>query len=133
MTLILRRDIVSARYRHNDIIAFCEPESFAFLFQRSGNYTGQRKNRRDELSFVLSGLFFAIALKSCFRILHVISSSSAKDSRTTKKKEREREKGRERGREEGAFHVAYVIHRVCYLITAFAPRLAEPSSNDRAQ
>lgn len=62
----------------------------------SGNYTGivergggrgemKQKNRRDELSSVLSGLFFAIALKSCFRILHVISSESAKDFRTAKR------------------------------------------------
>jgi len=110
--------------------------SFAFLFNAAeiirDTYRKERKNRRDESSCRCSpALFFAIAFKSCIRILRVISSS-----RRQRILGQQREREKERDEEEAkrmAFHMAYVIHHVCYLITAFAPRLAEPSSNDRAQ
>ena len=53
MTLILRRDIVSARYHRNDIIAFHEIEFCVFVSTKRKLYgieKRERKNRRDELS-----------------------------------------------------------------------------------
>lgn len=135
MTLIPRRDIVSARYRRNDITAFRGNE-FLFLTQRKlhgaeeRKRERERKNRQDEVSPVLSGRSLAVALKSCFRIWHVISSSSRQ---RIPGRQREKEKESEKERERRAFSRGARHSPRLLFNNRVRSRLAEPSPNDRAQ
>lgn len=111
----------AARYRfreicRSNIIALRETE-FTFLLRQKLHGTreiDEKSSGRSSLP-VLADLFFAIASKSCFRILRVYLVVVVVGNGFPSDKGKEKK----RGKKKRTF--TYVIHRVCYLITVFAP------------
>lgn len=113
MTLILRRDVASARLRRNDIIAlreaaFCVFASTEIARDRRAREK-ERRNRRDGAS----ALFGARLFRDSFKIL--LSNSAryfvvgGKGFSNDKEKEEEERKGEKESEEEGFHRMPFTV------------------------
>lgn len=112
------------------ILLLSARSSFAFLFQTQRKLHRTERRERGKIvgtSFSSSPISFSrysfkILLPNSARYFVVVGKGFPDDKEKEKKREGERENERKRR----AFHMAYVIHRVCYLITEFAPVWSSP-------